>query len=260
MHFNTLGERMEYYKSLTDYRLPPNSYVICHVDGKNFSKKIKKFFKLPFDSLFIDMMNESAKYACKNIQGCKMAYTQSDEISFIITDFDSERTDSYYSFRLCKMQSIIASLVTSKFQQLFLSNFRDKIDDDNYLFQFDCKCFSVPTYNDAFAWLKYRQNDCIRNSKQQAARSYCSHRELINKNTDEQIEYLKEKFDIDWNDYSDGEKYGRVIFKEEEDFQSIINSKEVSYLRSVWNCYSAPIFTKEWFNDKNILKWRTGNE
>ena len=127
-------------------------------------------------------------------------------------------------------------------------------------FQFDCKCFSVPTYNDAFAWLKYRQNDCIRNSKQQAARSYCSHRELINKNTDEQIEYLKENFGIDWNNYGDGEKYGRVIFKEEEDFQSTINSKEVSYLRSVWNCYGAPIFTKEWFNDKNILKCRVENE
>ena len=255
MYFKTLKERMEYYKSLTDYRLMPNSYVICHVDGKNFSKKVKKFFKLPFDDKFLLMMNEAAKYACKNIQGCKMAYVQSDEITFIITDFEKEQSDSYYSYRLCKMQARISSFVTSKFQQLFCANYPDRVLDDRYLFQFDCKCFVVPEYNDVFAWLKYRQNDCIRNSKNQVARTYCTHKELTNKTSDEQIKYLKEKKGIDWNNFCDSEKYGRIIYKELEthsDYDEQIHAENL-YQRSVWSAHPAVVFNREWFDNISLV-------
>lgn len=119
MKFNTLKERMEYYRDIVDYKLTPNSYVLAMVDGRAFSNLVKNTFQLPFDDSFINIMNETAAYVCKNIQGCKMAYTQSDEISFIITDFDTPETDAFFGFRLCKLQSIIASLSTSKFNQLF---------------------------------------------------------------------------------------------------------------------------------------------
>lgn len=249
MYFKTLKERMEYFKSLTDYRLTPNSYVLCHIDGKNFSYRIKKLFKLPFDNTFINMINQSAIYACQNIQGCKLAYVQSDEISLAITDFDNDNTDSFYGFRLCKMQSIIASLVTSKFQQLFTKNF-----DRDDLFQFDCKCWTVPTYNDVFAWIKYRQNDCIRNSKQQASQTYCKHKELLGKNTDEQIELLKEKVGIDWHDdYSDGQKYGRLIYKTGETF---ISEYGTEYERNIWSVHDLKPLTRDNFDELKIIPIR----
>ena len=88
--------------------------------------------------------------------------------------------------------------------------------EDQKLVEFDCKAWNVPNENDMFAWCLYRQNDCIKNSKQQAAQTYLSHKELLNLNTDEQIALLKEKKGIDWNtDFSDGKKYGRFIYKEE---------------------------------------------
>ena len=37
MKFENLKERMEYFKSLADYKLTPNSYVIAHIDGRAFS-------------------------------------------------------------------------------------------------------------------------------------------------------------------------------------------------------------------------------
>ena len=94
MKFQSLKEKCEYFRSLSDYKLVPNSYVIIMLDGRSFSKMIKNKYKKPFDETFIDMMNETAKYLLQNVQGVKFAYVQSDEISILVTDFDTPMTDS----------------------------------------------------------------------------------------------------------------------------------------------------------------------
>lgn len=277
MKFETLKERMEYYKELTNYKLMPNSYVICHIDGRSFSKKIKKLFRLPFDERFMNMMDESAAFACQNVQGCKFAYVQSDEITLILTDFDRDGTDvgsAFFSYRLCKMQSIISGLVTCRFQQLFsklmienltstdnedvsyLINKRnlDEVFSEKNTFQFDCKCWVVPEYNDVFAWIKYRQNDCIRNSKQQAAQTYCSQRELVRKSSDEQVNYLMDKTGICWDkDYTNEEKYGRIIKRVVATFKDG-NGEE--YTRHKWVSEGFQPITRELFDNMNILPKR----
>ena len=265
MKFNTLKERMEYYRDIVDYKLTPNSYVLAMVDGRAFSNLVKNTFQLPFDDSFISIMNETAAYVCKNIQGCKMAYTQSDEISFIITDFDTPETDAFFGFRLCKLQSIIASLATSKFNQLFNKWYIETngsmdmtpadildISQDCPLAQFDCKCWTVPSYNDVFAWFKYRQNDCTRNSKQQAAQTYLPHKQLLNKKTDDQIRILKEEKGIDWNtNYDNGKKYGRLIYKEEELHTVEVKGEPTEITRSVWKAHHAEPLTREYFDSLN---------
>ena len=100
------------------------------------------------------------------------------------------------------------------------------------LYQFDCKVWDVITANDAMAWFLFRNIDCIRNSKQQAAQSYLSHKELMGLHTDDQIELLLEKTGIDWNSYKDGEKYGRLIYKVEEEFETEIKGEIVKYKRN----------------------------
>ena len=120
MQFKNLEDKCLYYRGLTDYRLLPNSYVLVMVDGRSFSHLVKNKFQKPFDDEFIRMMNETAEYVCKNVQGCKFAYVQSDEISFVLTDFDTPTTDAFFSNRLSKMQSIIASLATARFNQLMM--------------------------------------------------------------------------------------------------------------------------------------------
>lgn len=118
MKFNTLEDRMLYFRGLSDYKLMPNSYILVMLDGRSFSKLIKNNFERPFSDKFIDMMNETAKFVCQNVQGCKFGYVQSDEISLVLTDFDTPTTDSFFDYRISKLQSIIASLATSKFNQL----------------------------------------------------------------------------------------------------------------------------------------------
>ena len=220
MEFNSLKEKYLYYRNQTDYRLSKDGYVMIMLDGRSFSHKIKKIFKRPFDDMFIEMMNETAKYVCERVSGCKLGYVQSDEINLVL--HTTELQEPFFGNRMCKLLSVIASLATSKFNQLYLyytikdlpCSKEDLVDiiKDSRLFEFDCKAWNVPDLNDAYASILYRQNDCIRNSKEAVAQSKFSSSELHKKRTDEQIAMVKETFGIDWyTDFSDGEKYGRFI-------------------------------------------------
>lgn len=247
MYFKTLKDKCEYYRSLTDYKLVPNSYVLAMVDGHCFSKMIKNKFDKPFDDHFINMMNETAKYLCENIQGAKFAYTQSDEISILITDFDTPMTDSFFSFRLCKMQSLIAAMATAKFNQEYFNTVQkykyfNKYKEMNEppLCTFDCKVWTVPNANDAYAWFLYRQTDCIKNSKAQTAQTFLPHKELVGLTADEQIAKLNEVKGIDWNTFDPGKKYGRVIKKVETHMEKDLpNGQHIEFVRNVWTPVNA---------------------
>jgi tRNA(His) guanylyltransferase len=266
MKFGTLKEKCEYYRGLTDYRLVPNSYIIAMVDGHCFSKMIKNKFKKPFDDDFINMMNETAKYLCENIQGAKMAYVQSDEISVLITDFDTPETDSFFGFRLCKMQSLIAAMATAKFNQMYSRlNVQNKnnegidYDKDLTLCTFDAKVWQVPTYNDAFGWFLYRQNDCKRNSKQQTAQTYLPHKVLCGHSADEQVAMALEQKGVDWGSFDDGKKYGRLIYREHVYLSQIVNNRTVVFDRNQWRTHPATPFGEDGNKIKELIPKRNGS-
>ena len=224
----SLKEKCYAYQKEVNYFLDPDKYVIVHVDGRSFSKMIKNKFEKPFDDIFINAMNETAKYVCKETQGCVLGYTQSDEITLILKKSKPE-ADVFFGGRMCKMQSIIASLATSKFMQVMMCELLKSVPTcassgnviemcmdaikNAPLYQFDCKVWNVDNANDAVAWLLFRSIDCIRNSKQQTAQTYLSHDFLRNKNCDEQIRLLKENKSVDWNKFTDDKKYGRLVKK-----------------------------------------------
>ena len=266
MKFNTLKEKCEYFRGLSDYRLVPNSYMIVMLDGRSFSKMVKKKYKLPFDEKFMDYMNKTAVALCNEIQGAKFAYVQSDEISILVTDFDTPETDACFGYRLCKMQSIFASIASNTFNKLALADAVDEISTlgngvnasdlirDFKMVQFDCKCWTVPSANDAFCHFLWRQNDCVRNSKQQAAQTYLPHKELVGKNTDEQVRLLRVTKGYDWELFTAGEKYGRLIYKEEEQYSTVIKRNRadgsleetpITYTRNTFKPHGASLFGAE---------------
>lgn len=248
-----LKEKSKFFQIKRDYEINTDGYILAHIDGRSFSKMVKNKFNKPFDDSFIEMMNQTAEYLCENVQACHLAYVQSDEITLLLKKNNPDG-DVFFGGRLCKMQSIIASLATAKFNQLMtiynitknnyfftkedtadtIYDIVDAVDVINTmpLYQFDCKVWDVPTANDAMAWFLFRNIDCIRNSKQQAAQSYLSHKELMGLHTDDQIDLLLEKTGIDWNSYKDGEKYGRLIYKVEEEFETEIKGEIVKYKRN----------------------------
>ena len=265
----TLKERMKYLQWLRDYKLDKDSYILCHIDGRAFSKMIKKRFKLPFDDEFMQMMDETAAYVCENVQGAKCAYVQSDEITIVITSFKYEgdeliNSSAFFDYRLCKLQSIIASLATAKFNQLYTlwminedsdKSIRQQINEIP-LIQFDCKCWDVNTYDDMFAWFKFRQNDCIRNSKQQFAQAYCSHKDLLNKNSDEQVEYCNLKTGNDWNALNGKYKYGRIVYRTTYPMKTINpkTNEPITVMRSQYSSWIVDKpFTFDEFKSWNLV-------
>jgi len=263
----TLKEKCYAYQKAANHFLDPDKYIIAHIDGRSFSKKIKNKFEKPFSEIFINAMNETAKYLCKEVQGCIFGYTQSDEISLIIKKNNPEG-DVFFGGRMCKMQSIIASLATSKFSQIInierlksitpyytsAENVLDMCIDsikNGPLYEFDCKVWNVDSANDAMAWILFRNIDCVRNSKQQTAQTYLPHGKLMSLNTDEQIKLLKQEKNIDWHDFDEGKKYGRFIKKTNKTF--ILEYNNESYTRHFYEAFDGCDLTNE-ENRKKLIE------
>lgn len=74
----TLESKCREHQKTADYHLDTAKPIIVHIDGRSFSKRVKNKFKKPFDERFINMMNETAKYLCQNVQGVQIGYVQSE--------------------------------------------------------------------------------------------------------------------------------------------------------------------------------------
>lgn len=227
---STLASKCKEQQRKFDYRLDTDKCIIAHIDGRSFSKMVKKRFEQPFDSVFIEAMNETARLLCSQVQGAVFAYVQSDEISILIRKA-TPVSEVFFGGRMCKMQSIMASMATCAFNRIMSAHAISCALESNAInvyeiaafiqkqpmYQFDCKVWTVDTENDAMAWFLHRNIDCMRNSKLQAAQTYLSHKEMMNRTSDEAIELLWDREHIRWEFYSDACKYGRLIVKEKKE-------------------------------------------
>ena len=219
-----LGKRMKtFYENRTRWFLPRRTYTIIRIDGKAFHTYTKGLER-PFDKDFVDDMNETAKYLCKNIQGAKLAYVQSDEISILVTDFDKLGTDAWFDGNVQKIVSVSASYATAKFNYLRtkrfaeISGFADEVWIDFSkckLATFDSRTYTIPSATEVGNYFVWRQKDCVRNSISSVAQTYFSTKELFGKTTNEMQEMLFNEKGVNWNKYDPTLKRGRLIVKEE---------------------------------------------
>lgn len=227
---DALGDRMkEFYEDRTRIFLPRRTFTIIRIDGKAFHTYTKGLER-PFDMQLVKDMDETACYLCKNIQGVKFAFVQSDEISILLTDFEKTTTDAWFDGNIQKMASISASLATAKFNEL----------RPGKLALFDSRVFTIPSAIEVENYFIWRQQDTVRNSISSVAQSLFSHKELERKNADQQQEMCFQK-GVNWNDFNVILKRGRLIVKEEY--------KKEDAIRSRWTTINPPIFTQE----RNIL-------
>lgn len=239
MH-DELGNRIkDQYEDRTRYFLPRRTYTIIRVDGKAFHTLTKNCPR-PFDPLLMSTMDMVAQDLCKEIQGAKLAYVQSDEISILLTDFETIHTDAWFDGNIQKIVSVAASIATKSF------NANSHMTTQA---AFDARVFTIPDPVEVSNYFVWRQQDAVRNSIQMAARAVFSHKECNDKNVNELQEMMFQQKQINWNNYSAGEKRGRVILKEYYDHpDAMIPNATVS--RSRWAARGAPSFTQE----KEFLK------
>lgn len=216
-----LGDRIKLnYESRTKVKLPRRTYTIIRLDGKAFHTYTRGFAK-PYDNDLMNAMDYTTKMLCENIQGCKLGYVQSDEISLLLTDFDKLTTEAYFDGNVQKITSITASMATAYFNE-YMRNNREDIDR---LAFFDSRVFTISNPNEVVNYFLWRQNDAVRNSISMTAQSLYSHDDLKFINMSQAQDMCMEK-DVNWNDLPDGFKRGRMSIKGEYEESITIKRKD----------------------------------
>ena len=233
-----LGDRMKQYESRNQYWLQRRTPVIVRVDGKAFHTFTRGFQK-PFDEVLGNAMVRTMEYLCKNIQGCVFGYTQSDEITLLLIDYQTFETDAWFDYEVQKMCSIAASMATMRFNKAFsarvhlwakehdiapIAYLNEGKDEqllklyDTYInaltkgAMFDARVFNIP--KEEVANLVYwRQLDATRNSIQMVGQSNFSHRELHGKSCNMIQDMLLTEKDINWNNFETYKKRGSCCVK-----------------------------------------------
>jgi hypothetical protein len=84
---DSLGDRMKgFYEERAKTKLIRRMPVLIRLDGRAFHTFTKGFAK-PFNKRMMETMQETTLELCKNIHGCVFGYTQSDEITLILVDY-----------------------------------------------------------------------------------------------------------------------------------------------------------------------------
>lgn len=247
MAFNdVIGERMKTnYEEVAESRLVRRMPVAIRLDGKAFHT-FTRGFATPFDMVFQDAMAKTMEYLCQNIQGCVFGYTQSDEITLILIDYQKLDTDAWFGYRVQKMCSIAASMATMAFNR----SFKEAVDEfysrhttqthlpgqfnkDHYSWDseesyqqwltytvalgrgamFDARVFNVPK-EEVCNLVYWRQLDAIRNSVQMAGQAYFSHKELMGMSCEDIKDMLRFQKSVKWEDYPIRSQRGTAWTKE----------------------------------------------
>lgn len=203
---DSLGDRIKKYEAVSNPKLTPRSCVFIRVDGKAFHSWTKrKNCTKPFDSRLTHAMVRAAATTARQMAGFKMAYQQSDECTFMLTDFDNPDTQGWFDYKLNKLVSITASMYTAYFNQAY-SPFTHGLE----MALFDARAFVVPR-DDAPNVFVWRSADWYRNSLSMLAQAHFSHKELQHKNAQNMHDMLHEK-GINWaTDLTDQQKNGTWI-------------------------------------------------
>lgn len=217
-----LGTRMKtYYEQVPKTRLVRRMPVAIRIDGKAFHTFTRGFQK-PFDEVLGNAMVRTMEYLCKNIQGCVFGYTQSDEITLLLIDYQTLDTCAWFDYEIQKICSISASMATMAFNKYFFEEARDWYNkqlpstlqcEQNIIKQwrvykiaaekgamFDARCFNIPK-EEACNLVYWRQLDATRNSIQMVGQANFSHNELQGKSCNIIQDMLLTQRDINWNNY-----------------------------------------------------------
>ena len=133
---DSLGDRMKRYESVPRLSLSQRIPVIVRLDGKAFHTFTRSFPR-PFDHILQNTMIAAAKAVAAEMQGFKIAYTQSDEVSFLLTDYDTVETCPWFDYDQQKLATVAASIMTAHFNQELRE--RIQLNNDNLILKRDYK-------------------------------------------------------------------------------------------------------------------------
>lgn len=263
---DSLGDRMKRYEYVSRNYLTRRSPVIIRLDGKAFHT-FTRGLKRPFDDILVKSMQDTMKYLCENIQGCVLSYTQSDEITLVLVDYQNRESDAWFDNNIQKMVSVSASMATMAFNKAFKANAESVLrrinnaptctmEEDRYAgvlercisngAMFDSRVFTLPK-EEVVNCIIWRQNDASRNSIQSVGQANFSQKQLHGKKCNDIQDMLMLEKGINWNDYPATLKRGSCCVKIT---YKINEGTDEEAVRTKWIIDNEiPIFTQ----DKNYV-------
>lgn len=200
-----LGDRIKRYEKTFNYMAVKRMPLMIRVDGRAFHT-FTKGLKRPFDNELMQAMVQSALYVAKDMQGFKVAYIQSDEVTFCLTDYDTTETEGWFNYELSKVNSTSSALMTVAFNKYFPT---EKMPT------FDSRAFTVPR-DDVVNVFLWRAKDWERNSLQMYCRSFFSHKQLHKKKREDMHEMLHKEGKNWTTDLNNQEKNGTFLLNTED--------------------------------------------
>lgn len=225
-----IGTRMkDFYEQIPKTKLMRRCPVAIRIDGKAFHT-YTRHFKRPFDSVLMRAMQETMKYLCENIQGCVLGYTQSDEITLILVDYEKINSSAWFDYEVQKLCSVSASMATMRFNQVFarlVEEVREEgTEDPKYIkvldkacetgAMFDARCFNIPK-EEVTNLVYWRQLDASRNSIQMVGHANFSQKQMHGKSTSDIQDMLMLEKNINWNDFPVACKRGSCCIRGQAD-------------------------------------------
>lgn len=196
-----LGKRMKQdYEDALRLSVPRRSYVVVRIDGRAFHQFTKKLER-PYCRALADALDKAAGALCAEMTGCRFAYGQSDEYSFLLTDFEREDSPLWFDGHVQKMVSVSASVFTAHFNQAFPTD---------QPASFDSRLLVMSRHSEVAKYFLWRQLDASANSLNMLASAHYAHAELLNKSNEEKHNLLFAK-GINWAKQPADFKRGRVV-------------------------------------------------
>lgn len=227
-----LAARMKMYENCVGTTLDKEYPAIIRVDGRSFSTYTKSFTK-PFDNVIRDAMMHTAMMMAKEVQGVKLVYSQSDEITLLLTAYENPLSSLWFDGRVQKIVSNAASVATEAFNEYMDKEYWAKNPElKRKRARFDARTFNLPfiEVNNCFL---FRQRDAVRNSKLNCGHEYLEG-SLKKKNTDEIVSMLAEK-GIHWNDLNPEYKNGFCVKKQfVAGIDPVANTSDDVIVHKVW--------------------------
>lgn len=247
------GDRMKRYESAGEQVLPSRIPVIIRLDGNSFSNLTNRNFEKPFDRRFEEAMNQAAISVMHYCSGSQIAYVQSDEITVLLRNDQTDHTDPFLANRTQKLSSLTAAKASVAFNKS-LENETEAV--------FDSRVFVVPK-SDVINNFLWRQLDAFKNCvsstayyglKEKFGRKNAQ-RLLHGKSTDQRKEIIFKKLGVSVKDIPTHRKRGRCIFNE---------TREVSLSESMDSEKLERLISKGHIDDpdKKVKRsfWKVDNE
>lgn len=237
---DSLGDRMKIFEGLGQAtELDPLDPILIRLDGRAFHTYTRGLEK-PFDVVLTQLMQDLTKELVRETNAL-VAYHQSDEIQLLLYN-PNPKGIPYFGGRRNKIDSVLASLAGSYF------NHHSPWKTKGFAL-FDCRCWNVPTKEEAVNAFLWRFQDCVRNSIQCAGQAHYSHNQLHGKDTREILEMLKVK-GINWEEYHSSFKYGTFLVREKS--SRPLSQEELEHLPEKHHARTNPELLIERWTSKKV--------